>query len=141
MKTATYVARSIRGLEWVTAAELLASLDASILRIGHREVEFEAPLTGAVLRLGSVDDVFIKVGRIHHVPRTRSALAALAAGVSDLPWTRALRMLQTLRGTRLRQTVEVVASFLGRRNYNRSEIEIAVGRALSPAIDMQFIDH
>jgi hypothetical protein len=37
LQAETFLARSIRGLEWLSAAEIEADLNAAVLEVGHRE--------------------------------------------------------------------------------------------------------
>jgi hypothetical protein len=78
-QTATFLARSVRGLEWLAAAEIETDLNASLLEIGHREIVFRAPLDPRVFKLGSIDDLFLLSGRIDEIDRGRLSLAKLAA--------------------------------------------------------------
>ncbi|SFH65800.1 methyltransferase domain-containing protein [Bradyrhizobium sp. Gha] len=140
-QTPIFLARSVRGLEWLAAAEIKSGLNASVLAIGHREIIFSAALDSRVLALGSIDDLFLLCGRIEEIDRGRISLAKLAAGVRKLPLARALARVGRLRPIHRSSGFEVIASFLGRRNYKRTEIEVCTGAVISEVTGMAFHDH
>jgi tRNA (guanine6-N2)-methyltransferase len=141
VQTETFLARSIRGLEWLCAAEIEADLNAFVLEIGHREIVFRAPVDPAVLALGSIDDLFLLCGKIDEIDRGRLSLRRLAEGLKKLPLVRSLARIESLRTIRRSAGFEVIGSFLGRRNFNRSEIEFCAGAAISDMTGMPFHDH
>ena len=118
------LARTLRGLEWIAAAEVQATIGPARIEHGHRELRFSAPLE-AVLALGTVDDVFVVSGVVEGIGRSREALARLAEAEVDLERFRELLG----RGG----SFDVVASFIGKRNYSRFELEDALGSALAAA--------
>jgi tRNA (guanine6-N2)-methyltransferase len=140
-QTETFLARSIRGLEWLGAAEIEADLNAFVLEVGHREIVFRAPVDAAVLELGSIDDLFLLCGQIDEIGRGRISLPRLAKGLRKLPLIRSLAKIESLRPIRRSSGFEVIGSFLGRRNFNRTEIEFCAGTAISEITGMQFHDH
>ena len=140
LQTEIFLARSIRGLQWLGAAEIEADLNAVVLEVGHREIVFRAPVGPAVLRLGSIDDLFLLCGRIDDVDRARTSLPRLVEGLRRLPLLRSLATVESLR-PRPPLGFEVIGSFLGRRNFNRTEIELCAGRAIADITDMPFHDH
>jgi len=135
------LARAIRGLEDILAAELRVRLGAKILDIDHREVRFRAPLTEALFQVGTADDLFIEVGTIDDVSHKRDALTRLSEAVRGLPLARSLSLLRTMRVLGDAGSMEAIASFLGRRNYSRLEIEDATGRAIARELDLRFRPH
>lgn len=88
----------------------------------HREVWFEAPSQADLLSLRTADDVLLAAAVVDGIGHGRSALRRLA---------RAARELDVRRLTPSGLGVEVSASFVGRRNYTRFEIEDAVGAELA----------
>ena len=112
-----------------------------MVAIGHREIVFCAPLESRVLELGSIDDLFLLCGRIDGIDRGRLSLARLAAGLRKLPLARSLATVGRLRPIHRSSGFEVIGSFLGRRNYNRTEIEFCAGAAISEITGMPFHDH
>jgi tRNA (guanine6-N2)-methyltransferase len=121
------LARTLRGLEWVAAAEVQASLSPPRIEHGHRELRFSVPELSPLLSLGTVDDVFLVVTSLDGLGRARESLQRLARAEVDLD------ALAELLGRRGEQTFDVVASFVGKRNYSRFEIEDGLGSALGEA--------
>jgi tRNA (guanine6-N2)-methyltransferase len=122
------LARTLRGLEWIAAAEVQATLAPSRIEHGHRELRFSVTELGdALLRLATVDDVFLVVTRLDEFGRARESLRELTRIDVDLG------ALAGLLGRRGERTFDVVASFVGKRNYSRFEIEDALGPALAAA--------
>jgi tRNA (guanine6-N2)-methyltransferase len=138
------IARSVRGLEWAAADEIAALLpSAAAITMASREVEFELPgptgLTGRVLGLRLADDLFLEVGTVTGVGKTKDAPAAAAGRIAALDWTTALTRLKAVRDLPGRPAFDVVVSLLGRRNYNRFDMEHAVGRALLPLLHGSYL--
>jgi tRNA (guanine6-N2)-methyltransferase len=130
------LARTSRGIEWIAAAEIRATFDAAV-RCGHREVRFAADaLSSALLDLGTVDDVFLVVAVVDGIDRARGDLAALANVHVDLD--RVAGDLTALRSLPTR-TFDVTASFLGRRNFGRYDLEDAIGAALCRATGWTYL--
>lgn len=125
-------ARTIHGVEWVAAAEIEGRLGADVTALNHREIRFRVgELERSLLELGSVDDVFLTCGVLGGLDHTRASLAALAEGASAIDFQRLVGSLRRLRSVTKRPRFDVVASFLGRRNYNRFEIEDHLGGAIA----------
>jgi 23S rRNA G2445 N2-methylase RlmL len=129
-------ARCVRGLEWVVAAEASAVLGATVTGVRHREVglsvdHLSGPSGGLPLPLRTADDLFVLVGRIAGVGRHRSALPLVGQAVRKLG--EALQAAAPRRAD-----FEVVASFLGKRNYNRFDLEDAVGDAAARAAGWRY---
>jgi tRNA (guanine6-N2)-methyltransferase len=127
-----FFARATRGIEWIAAAEITGRGGGTVHDLGHREVHFSAPSAGALVALRTVDDVFAWAGRVGGMGRERSSLAALAR-LPAPEVASALAAVAALRPVPDGARFDVTASFLGRRNYNRFEIEDAAGEALARA--------
>src|ERR671937_1910335 len=107
-------ARTLRGIEWIARDEVRSRLGVDRIELGHRELRFTVPeLVPELLELGTVDDVFEVLAEVDGVTRRRESLARLAS--LDLP---------------VATTFDVTASFLGKRNYNRFELEDAVAASV-----------
>lgn len=141
MATNEYLARCLRGLEWLLAAELRARLGVQPSEIGHREVFFTAGARQDVLDLGVADDLFLVAGRIDDVSHTRDGLKYLSERVAQLPLRQTLEQLKRFRNFSPKEPFEVVASFLGKRNYSRDEIELRVAEAIALRTGQRFIPH
>ncbi|WP_245542930.1 methyltransferase [Ruania albidiflava] len=128
------IARTLRGLEWVSAAEIERRFpDARRIRMGNREVTFEydGP-AAALLRLQTVDDLFVVISRIDDVGATKGAVARLAQRVRGLDWDEALHRLSAARTAPDEFFFDVVASIEGDHRYSRFDVENAVGEQVAP---------
>lgn len=110
------LARTLRGIESIARDEVRARLGIEEIEVGHRELRFSVPeLVPGLLALGTVDDVFRVLAEVEGVTRRRDSLAQLASLSLDLGAA---------------TTFDVTASFLGKRNYNRFELEEAVSASV-----------
>jgi tRNA (guanine6-N2)-methyltransferase len=135
------LARSVRGLEWVAAAEITQRVPAADrLAMAPREVTFRVPEADArLLALRTVDDVFLGVGTVSGVGTTRDVPPVLAGRVARLDWALARTRVAAVRDLPERPHFDVVASTEGRRNYNRFAVENAVGPALAPLLPGTYV--
>lgn len=125
-------ARTIRGIEWIASAEIEKRCHGQITEIRHREVRFRvATLQKALLALGSVDDIFLTVASWNDIDHTRAALSKLSKRASAIDFGAALKQLNLIRSVGAQPPFDVIASFLGRRNYNRYEIEDSVAEGIT----------
>jgi 23S rRNA G2445 N2-methylase RlmL len=124
-------ARTIRGIEEIAAAEIEQRCGATITEVRHREIRFQLDaLKPRLLDLGSVDDVFLTCGIINEVDHTRAALSDLAKRSSRINFVETIAALRHIRKIPHKPNFDVVASFLGKRNYNRFEIEDTVAEVI-----------
>lgn len=130
------LARTVRGIEHLVAAEVAGI--GRVDRIRHREVWFTAPPTPAVLDLRTADDVFLIGAVCRGIGRTRADLARVTRAAARLPDLAAVRArcggppappCDSPPAT-AGPVTEVVASFVGRRNFSRYDLEDAAGAAL-----------
>ncbi len=116
------------------AAEILRLGLGTITRLGHREVHFRACRPegeSKAVGLRTADDVFLLAAQCEDTGTAKGSAAALArlADLADLGLLTRLRREHGGPGTVT--GVEVSASFLGRRNFNRYDVEDAVGHTLA----------
>jgi hypothetical protein len=72
------LARTVRGIEWIAAAEIRAKLASSDIQRDHREIRFSlAELSPAVLELGTVDDVYLVATTVGDIGHQRRELRTL----------------------------------------------------------------
>jgi tRNA (guanine6-N2)-methyltransferase len=135
-----FFARSLHGIEWIVAAEVEEVTGARILCTGHREIHFEAgaPSAEALSRLRTADDLFLEVGEARQIDRHRASLERLVRASSQMPWTNALTTLRNLRRSAPWTSFSVTASFLGKRNYNRYEIEEHAAKSIRHATGLTY---
>jgi tRNA (guanine6-N2)-methyltransferase len=124
-------ARVVRGLEWIVAAEARTLLGASDCAIEHRGVIFESGDEPDCGRLRCADDVYIVWGEFAGLDPRRAGLGELRQQLALLPEL----PIKILPGA---QTMRVTASFLGRRNYTRYEIEDVVGEVLPEQLGLSY---
>lgn len=110
-----YVARTVRGIEHVVAAEITDRRFGVVEAIRHREVWFRG--YPDAVRLRTADDLVRVLAVVEDIGHTKADLTALADAAAELVSVPD-------------EEVDVTASFLGRRNYSRYDIEDTVGQAL-----------
>jgi tRNA (guanine6-N2)-methyltransferase len=141
-------ARCVRGLEWVLAAEVELYDAADDIRLSERQVSFEVPRLGAdLLELRTADDLLLYVATLRGIDHTRAALAELTRRLARIDFAAAISRLgdvRTLPGAEGGASAEgvtfdVVASLLGRRNYNRYAVEDAAGQVVADAVGARYV--
>jgi len=133
------LARTVRGIEWIGAAEIEGRIKAKITSLQHREIRFQVQnLETQLLELGSVDDIFLIGSYLRNIDHTRASLNLIAAQASTIDFQSNLALLCQIRSIPIIPTFTVVASFLGRRNYNRFEIESGVANAIKAKTDWHY---
>jgi tRNA (guanine6-N2)-methyltransferase len=135
-----YFARVTAGLEQVAWREI-ALLPAARLRgFGHRRIDFAyASNATALLQLRSIDDVYLRVGHLDGLDHTRASLSVLSGKLAQLDFVAAADAIASLRPLPIPQRYRVTASYLGRRNYNRYDIEGAVADGLDRLVPWRFV--
>ncbi len=135
------LARCVRGLEWIAADEIAGlSPNPDEVRMAAREVGFELPALARWLTdLGTVDDLFIRVGAAHDVGTTKDVPPALANHLARLDWVGWVNQLRELRPVPDRPQFDVVASLDGRRSYNRFAVENALGPMLASQLHGSYL--
>jgi tRNA (guanine6-N2)-methyltransferase len=132
--------RTLRGLEAVARTEVLQLLGDRPVAIEHRSLRFALPrLDPRLLSLGTVDDAFLVLGEVDGIGHRRSALDALAALGRTIDGPGIVRMLEAVRPVAATAAApgaisfDVTASFIGRRNFSRFEVEHSIGTAIAAA--------
>lgn len=126
------VARCVRGLESAVAAEILRFPDTAVTGLRHREVRFRA--SGSPPSPRTADDVFLFAARRPDIGPARRSLGLLTELVTGSDIAALLRLRRTATGSAAPTGIDVSASFLGSRGFNRYDAEDAVGQALSRRI-------
>ena len=126
------LARTLRGLEELAAAEVREQLAPRSIALAHRELRFETPSLADALTLGVADDVFLVVADLDFVGHTRRDLQSLRKSIRCIDLDTAAARIAGLRPVRAK-TFDVTASVRGRHNYSRFDLEDAVGDAVSAA--------
>lgn len=138
--THSLIARCVRGLEWILAAEISGGGPPSSLRMAQRQVSFTVPgLSPRLLALRTADDLFLDVGTVTGIDHTQAALPVLAARVAELDLAGALGALRDIRELPGKLTLDVVASLAGQRRYNRYAVEDAAGPVLGRSLGARYM--
>ena len=123
-------ARVVHGLEWLAAAEASRLPEAGDIRTGHRDLLFKGDWQQAQL-LRCIDDLYMLWAELPVLDHTRASLAELARLCRALPTAPALPAAA--------KTLRLTASFTGRRNYTRFEIEEAIGSLLASRLGLTYL--
>jgi 23S rRNA G2445 N2-methylase RlmL len=123
------VVRTVRGLEALVAGEIRHLGLGRIDRIGHRELVVDAGDPGRLTELSTIDDALLLGTVVGGVGHRRADLARLVRGLDGLDIPRLLSLRAQLGGTGA-PGLDVTASFVGHRTFNRYDIEDAVGAYL-----------
>lgn len=136
MTAARLVARCVRGIEEVLADEVRTL--GTVGAVGHREVRFTARPGRAVLRLATADDVFVIVAEASGIGRARADLHRLRTAVAAADVDHVLRVRERCGGPAGARTLDVSASALGRRAFNRYDLEDAAGEVLARRLGLPY---
>lgn len=134
----SFLARCLRGTEWILAAEIETRFDPDTLTLAHRSIRFTTRATPTLdaLRLATADDVFLVVGTVEGIYRTRESLTRLREGAHELPWAPTIADLTRLRPGAVWTGTTLSTSSLGKRNYNRYEIEASVAEGAAVGLGL-----
>lgn len=138
MTAARLVARCVRGVEELLAAEVRRRGLGSVQAMGHREVRFAGRAGPAVLDLATADDVFVLAAEADGIGRARRDLERLRAALADADLDRVRHVRERCGGPPGVGTIDVSASVLGRRAFNRYDLEDAVGAVLSHRLGLPY---
>lgn len=135
-------ALTTRGLESLSAAEMVALPDMQVRDVAYRRIT--ATCTGdlaPLLTLCSVDDVFLDVATWHGLVRQRHALSVIEQQAAHLN----LRPAATLRAqlnhspsTLRHSPFAITVSFVGKRNYSTAAIKQRVAAAITASHGWQY---
>ncbi|MDA8371655.1 MAG: methyltransferase domain-containing protein [Nocardiopsaceae bacterium] len=137
MTAARLVARCVRGLEPAVSTEILQSGSASITSLAHREVVYRTPAADAPYPR-TADDVFLLAERRGDIGPYKSDLAALAELAHAVDLDALERERRARGGPRGFAGIDISASYLGRRTYNRYDIEDAIGPVLAQRLGVPY---
>jgi tRNA (guanine6-N2)-methyltransferase len=138
MTAARLVARCVRGVEEILAEEVRGRGLGSVQMMGHREVRFDGIAAPAVLDLATADDVFVLAAEVDGIGRARADLQRLRRAVAGADVDRVRHVRELCGGPPGAGTVDVSASVLGRRAFNRYDLEDAVGTVLSRRLGVPY---
>lgn len=126
-------ASTVHGLEHLAAAEL-TELGCRVVSIRKRQVLLAVPRSGMVFRPRTVDDLLVQIARTADPGPTKADLRRLR----PLLDTADLNPVESdfARGDRV---LAVSASMIGRRTYNRHDLEDVIGSVLSERLGARFV--
>jgi tRNA (guanine6-N2)-methyltransferase len=124
-----FFALTTRGLEDVAAAEITELIGRC--ESAYRRVSGTTSAVPALMRLRTVDDVFVHLATWTGVATVRAALADLARRASSLAIDRAVRVCAQVREIPAESTFALSVSFVGKRNYSSEEIKAALAPVIS----------
>jgi hypothetical protein len=101
-------------------------------------VRFTARPDPAVLGLATADDVFVIVGETGGIGRARADLQRLRCAVATADLDRVLRVRERSGGLPGARTLDVSASVLGRRAFNRYDLEDTAGEVLAGRLGLPY---
>jgi tRNA (guanine6-N2)-methyltransferase len=135
-------ALTTRGLEPISEIEMRAVSGMAIEATAYRRIEadYTGPLA-ALLRLTTVDDVFIRLAAWDEIGHTRDNLSLLGYLSESLDMQTFLAALTDVRSEQPLPVFSITANFVGKRNYSVPEIKQAVADGvLSVYPDWQYVD-
>lgn len=135
-------ALTTRGLEGISEAEMRAIPGMVIESIAYRRVEadYTGPLP-ALLRLATVDDIFIKLADWGSIGHTRDNLARLRQLSRLFEIHPFLPVLADVRSEPPLPVFSITANFVGKRNYSVPEIKQVVAQGVQSAYPAwQYVD-
>jgi tRNA (guanine6-N2)-methyltransferase len=102
-----------------------------IERVRHREVIFAATRPASdLLDLRTIDDLFVVAAVVTGIGRRRDSLGRLGAAITRSAVSDATNIASSITGSTPSTQIDVSASFVGKRNFSRFEVEDAVGSVL-----------
>lgn len=143
MSVTRYFVTVTAGLEqvaWHECARVLPGV--RLLGFAHRCVHVAYPGPAEhLLRLRSVDDVFVFIAELHAIGSTRAALPDLRDQVAACDLGPALAICRSVRPFADPPSYSITASFVGARTYSRYEIAHAVSQAIAGSYAWHYIEN
>jgi tRNA (guanine6-N2)-methyltransferase len=138
-----YFATVTAGLEqlaWQECARLLPK--ARLLGFAHRcvHISYSGPAED-LLRLRSVDDVFVYIGEPEAIGSTRASLPDLRDQVSRFDLGPACERCRSVRSFADQPSYSITASFVGARTYSRYEIADAVSKGIADSTNWDYVEN
>jgi tRNA (guanine6-N2)-methyltransferase len=130
-----------RGLEDICADEMRKVAGLQVDAVEYRRVSASLDMGGdmaELLKLKTVDDVFLYLDTWEEIVPQRSALTKLTERSREVRMGASLKMLTDIRPLSKRPLFSVTANFVGKRNYSSDEIKAAVAEGISDALHWQY---
>jgi len=131
-----------RGLEDISARELSTLPNVTIDQVAYRRIFAScAGLLAPLLTLRTVDDVFLHVTTWSAIGRARTALNTLQTASAQLVLRPTLDICKSLRTIQEPPTFSITANFVGKRNYNTTEIKQACAVGITERNGWTYLDN
>ena len=129
----------IRGLEDVCSHEIERRASGSVIKSRHREVMFSAVSSCHQLRsIATADDVFLRIAEVDGIGRAKSCVQDLESNLRQTVTKSTIAALIDTECWSTVTSVNVSASFLGKRNFTRFDIEDAVGPIVGKVLQLPY---
>ena len=130
-----------RGLESICAAEMAQIRGLHVTSTAYRRVHAAMQShASALLKLRTVDDIFIHLATWHNISTHRSALPIFEQLARDLDLWQAMDVCAQIRPLPDAPSFSVSANFVGRRNYNADEIKTAIAQGVNAITGWSYED-
>lgn len=135
-----YFARVTAGLEQIAWQEIVQHRGAMLSGFGSRRIDFTYDGDPAsLLTLRSVDDLYVHVTQFSGIGHTRQSLADLTQKFLSIDFTAALAVCAKVRKLPTPPRYSITASYLGKRNYSRYDVETAIEAAITQRLPWIFV--
>lgn len=119
-------ALTTRGLEQLSAQELGVLPGVYVEQVAYRRILFNAQTElDALLKLKTVDDVFLLADTLTGIGRPRTVLETLKVACAKLQLNEVVKAFRSFRALPRDPTFAITANFVGKRNYTTDEIKEA----------------
>ncbi len=136
----TFFARFTTGLASFVKTELAEIDIQNFIQEDQRTLFFAYDGSiNKLLKLKSTDDIFVFCGNLHHIKHTRDALALIQEQASSLELKNSTKHCYTARPISPNPSFKITVTLLGKRNYNRFEVEENIRQGLVEKTDWQFV--
>ncbi|MCC6804068.1 MAG: methyltransferase domain-containing protein [Anaerolineae bacterium] len=132
-------ALTVRGLESVCAEEMAALPGVAIAETAYRRVAATGDgALDALLRLRTVDDLYLDAGTWTGIGHTRDMLAVLQWHAAQLELDAIAGQIASVRPLPPQPVFSITASFVGRRNYTTDEIKRTIAEGILSLYDWRY---
>jgi tRNA (guanine6-N2)-methyltransferase len=131
-------ALTTRGLEAVSAREMAALPGVTVTQTAYRRITARGDQLSALLKLRTVDDVYLDLATWTPVLHTRDELANLGTHAGELELDRARETVATQRPVSTTPRFSVTASFVGQRNYSADEIKTSIAESIAAKVGWNY---
>jgi 23S rRNA G2445 N2-methylase RlmL len=141
MNTNKYFVLTARGLEDISKAEIEEKLtNVSIEEVSYRKIIFTYTGNPAeLLKLRSVEDAYIFIGKIDDVGHVKDSLEPLLNKICKLSFKRALEIVTAVREKDI-QEFSISSSSVGKRNFSYTKVKESLSPKLNKLLNLSYED-